>query len=274
MSSPLDALVGPCAVVAALATSALALASPGSPELVTLRSAHFTVAAPPGTYAASRLADIAAAREAALTSLARLFGVDPPDDIRLTLYPDEASKRAATGHSGLGWAEGRSVVEVYNDSIRLDPYHELAHIVGALVGRPPALLDEGFAVYLSERLGADALALLGQPGVRLREAGCRLVASDEALPLETLVDFASLGAPEARGPISYPQSASFVEHLVEVHGLEKLLLAYGRLKSPDGPAARRENREELARIYGRSLAQLEADWRRDVCGDASSSMTP
>jgi hypothetical protein len=237
-------------------------------RLVHTRTRHFDVYATPGSVAAADLKAIAHSREAALAAVARLFDVPSPEGIRLTLFPDEATKKAATGHAGLGWAEGKAIEEVYNLKTKLDPYHELAHIVGASLGRPPAMIDEGFAVYVSERLGADALALLGHPNTPISTVGCMLVSQGQALPLERLFDLTELGSVTSNGPISYPQSASIVKYLVDTHGLEHFRLAYRRLRSSTLPDIRSANRAAFARLYGTSLPDVEAAWRRSVC-DAS-----
>ena len=76
------------------------------------------------------------------------------------MFPDAKSKKEETGNPGDGWAFSNNIVEVYNEKTKLDPFHELAHIISGEVGNPPAMLDEGFAIYVSEKLGTDALKYL------------------------------------------------------------------------------------------------------------------
>ena len=160
-------------------------------------------------------------KSSALIEIAGLLDVAPPARVTLIFYRDEETKKQDTGHAGLGWAEGNTIIEVLNDDTQLDPFHELVHVVGAALGHPPALWDEGFAVYASERLGADALGPSGQPGISVRTAGCNLVRTNQALPLAQLFDFTELGSRETRGPISHPQSGSFVQYLIETYGLPR-----------------------------------------------------
>ncbi len=244
------------------------------PPAVHVHTRHFDVYATAGSPAAADLEAIARSREEALEAIARLFDAPPPQGIRLTLFPDERTKKNATGHSGLGWAEGKVMEEVYNRDVRLDPYHELVHVVGAPVGHPPAFLDEGFAVYVAERLGADALALLGFPGTTIRAAGCQLVSQRQALPLEQLFDFTELGSPESQGPISYPQSASVVKYLIDTYGLPPFRLAYRRLRGSSLPEVRSANRSDFTRLYGKSPAQIESDWIGSVCGATPGPSLP
>jgi hypothetical protein len=230
-----------------------------------LHTRHFDLYAATGSPAETDLETIARSREEALSAVARLFETSPPKGIRLTFYRDEATKKAATGHAGLGWAEGKVIEEVYSSEIHLDPYHELAHIVGASVGHPPALIDEGFAVYISEHLGADALALLGHPNTPINVVGCKLISDQLNLPLEQLFDFTELGSPESKGPISYPQSASVIKYLVDTYGLRCLLLAYRTLRGSHEPSVRSSNRLEFSRIYGQSVPAIEDAWMHTTC---------
>ena len=129
-----------------------------------LESAHFLIYCFPDSLAARDIGHIAQQRDRGFEKIADLLGVRTDSKIRLFLFPDEQSKKAETGHQGAGWAFGNSVVEVYNEKTKLDPYHETAHILASQLGSPAALFSEGFAAYVSELLGADALKELGSPG--------------------------------------------------------------------------------------------------------------
>ena len=43
---------------------------------------------------------------------------------------------------------GNTIVEIYNKAQKLDPYHETVHVLMRSFGSPPALFNEGFAVYM------------------------------------------------------------------------------------------------------------------------------
>lgn len=235
------------------------------PTNVHLRSDHFDASAAQGSAAARELQTIVNGREKAFAEIADLFDVHPDIEITLLFFPDQESKKRATGHSGLGWAEGTSIVEVYNDTIKLDPYHELVHIIGGVIGRPPAFLDEGAAVYFSERLGADALKLLGRPGTSIDEAACRIISSGTAVPLDSLFDFTELGSAKSRGPVSYPQSASIVKFLVERYGMKRFRRAYRELHNPIESSLRMDNRSVFKSIYGKTAGEIESEWRLQLC---------
>ena len=65
----------------------------------------------------------------------------------------------------MGWAFGDNIVEVYNDESKLDPYHEIVHIIARhLYGYTVAALNEGLAVYLSVLLNDTLIRdSLGEP---------------------------------------------------------------------------------------------------------------
>jgi len=120
-------------------------------------------------------------------------GITGAGRIRLVLYPDSATKTSQTGHVGSGFASARTIIEIFNDSVQLDPYHEVAHIVGGERGSPPAVLDEGFAVYVSQSLGADALKYLGAPGATVSQVVCGYLRSGTLIPLGRLFRFTDRG---------------------------------------------------------------------------------
>jgi hypothetical protein len=229
-------------------------------EFTHLEAGHLDIWARRGSLAERDLDSIAVRRERALSDVARLLDVVPPDTVRLVFYPDSASKTSETGHIGAGLAFGATLVEIYNDSIRLDPYHELVHIIAIRLGEPPALLTEGFAVYTSERLGADALALLGSPGREVDSAACGFARGGSLIPLDSLFDFTEIGSAKSRPTVAYAQAASLVKFLVETYGVVPFRQAYRTLVSSDSAVARERNRAEFSRIFGASLGEVERRW--------------
>jgi hypothetical protein len=130
------------------------------------------------------------------------------------------TKEQETGHRGAGWAFGNVIVEVFNEQTQLDPYHEVAHVVARQLGNPPALLNEGFAVYLSERMGGDALEHLGSPGLRVNEVVHQNRMAGKYIPLVRLLTFTEIGTVDSRPEIAYAEAGSFVKFLVEEFGVE------------------------------------------------------
>lgn len=218
-----------------------------------------------GSLAARNLERIAAERTSAMEALEELLGVTGPDAVRMVFYGDEETKIEQTGHRGVGWATGSTIVEVHNDSIQLDPYHELAHIVAAEAASPPPFLGEGFAIYATERLGADALRYLGNPGRSAHQVTCEARREGRFIPLVELVALDNIGSDESRAGLEYAEAGSFVRYLVESRGLDVFRAAYGTLA---GGAEVKENLRRLRTVSGARVEELEREWLEAVgaCG--------
>lgn len=218
-----------------------------------------------GSRAETDAQEILTTRLDAMRRIARWLQVPAPDHVRLVLYPDAETKTRQTRHHGTAYAYGTTLVEIYNDSVRMDPFHELAHIVAGALGSPPALLNEGFAVYAAQRLGADALAFLGAPGESVDQRACSFSAA-QRVPLPELLGYTEIGSDESRPLISYPQSASIVKYLVETHGMTQFREAFRTMEATDDPAGRRANLGRFEELYG-PAGQVEAAWLHTACGD-------
>ncbi len=214
-----------------------------------------------GSLADRQIDAIAAARLRALHRIETLLAAPEPSRIRLVFYPDAQTKLEQTGHRGVGWALGSTLVEVYNDSVRLDPYHELAHVVAGEVGSPPPLLAEGFAIYATERLGGDALAFLGLPGRTVDEVVCGVAGSDDFIPLRDLLALDNIGSTAERAGREYAEAGSFVRYLVASAGWPRFRRAYAEL---DGDATSQENMEKLRTVYGLGVPATEGLAPRSV----------
>ena len=159
----------------------------------------------------------------------------------------------------MGWATNDLIVEIYNDRQRLDPYHELAHIVAGQVGNPPAVLDEGFATYAAELLGADALEHLGHAGRTVDQATCDLARRGKRMPLDSLLRVSEFGSADAPGDIMYPQGASAVKFLIENFGTERFRAAFA---APWLDASTRE--ATFTRAFGVPSAVADQRWMQSL----------
>lgn len=216
-----------------------------------------------GSLAEARLEATAGERMRSLEATEELLDVRAPERIRLVFYPDQATKLEDTGHRGVGLARDSTLVEVYNDSVRMDPFHEMVHVLGAAAGDPPPLLGEGLAVYVSESLGGDALEFLGAPGLSPDRVTCRVAGTSEFVPLDELLTLDNIPGDSARAVREYAEAGSFVKHLIEGRGLERFRQAYGIVPGQDGAEARRES---LRALYGTGVRELEREWLGAVAG--------
>lgn len=222
---------------------------------------HFDIYAWRGSAGARQMPAIATDREQALRRIAETLAVPFTGRIRLVLYPDSATKTTQTGHIGNGFASGRTIIEIFNDSVQLDPYHEVAHIVAGERGSPPALFDEGFAVYVSQSLGADALKYLGAPGKTVSQVVCGYLASGEVIPLTRLFRFTDIGSDSTLPSIAYPEAASVTAFLIEQYGIERFRDVYARLRNTTNAMDLRRNEQIFEQSYGRPIGAVDPAWR-------------
>ena len=178
----------------------------------------------------------------------------------MVFFEDRSSKQRATGHQGAGWAYGRTIVEVYNDQEKSDPYHETAHILMGAVGRPPAVFNEGFAVYLSEKLGGHALEGLSGGQATIYQRVKELKSKGDWIELPQLLTFTQIGPAETRPTVSYVEAASFDKFLIDTYGKDKFLQAYRSLQNSDKKAVQEENVKKLEQICGKPLQTLQQQW--------------
>jgi len=215
-------------------------------------SRHFLIYYFPDSVAAHDIDRIAAERDRGFEKIADFLGLQSDRTIRLFLFPDEELKKKETGHQGAGWAFDGNIVEVYNDKIKLDPYHETAHILSHQLGSPAALFDEGFAVHISEFLGADALRELGSPGKTCDQAVAEGRARGDFIPLERLLSFDDIGSEPTRPSTSYPEACSVVRFLVHRYGSNEFREAFATIAAGDQKA--------FEKVYGASPADVERAW--------------
>ena len=110
---------------------------------------HFDIYYFKNSTAEKQIDQIADEKEKGYKEICQFLEKDTDIRIRMIFFEDDVSKQNATGHQGAGWAFGNTIVEIYNEEQKLDPYHETTHILMNPFGRPPALFNEGFAVYMS-----------------------------------------------------------------------------------------------------------------------------
>ncbi len=233
------------------------------PKLEKRTTKHFDIYYFRDSTAEKEIEQIAADKERGLSEICQFLGVTSKVRIQLVLFEDGQRKHWETGHQGNGWAFGDTIVEVYNEKTKLDPYHETIHILMRPFGNPPALFNEGFAVYMSERLGAGSLRYLGGGESKIYERVKELKAKNELWELKELVGFIEIGSMKTRPPIAYPQAASFVKFLVETYGKERFLELY---KTLENGRDNEQNIERLERICNRAFPELEREWMAVISG--------
>jgi hypothetical protein len=228
---------------------------------VRAQSERLDAYAEPQSLAAASLPQILAERELAIDRLEALFDVRLDRRLALVFFATEESKLKATGHQGWGWALNDIIVEVHNAQIRLEPYHELSHIVSARLGSPPALFDEGAAVYVTERFGGDPMSEFDHPGMSIDTVVALNIDAGHYVPMRDVFAFSEIGSPKTQGTLTYPQAGSFVSFLVSQFGEAAFRSAFRRLRSSDDPAQIVENARTFREIFGVTIEDAEKDWR-------------
>jgi hypothetical protein len=239
------------------------------PKMESRRTVHFDFFFEKGSTAAREAEQIASERESGHKAISDLLGIAGDIRIRLVFFEDPATKYRETGHQGTGWAYDTTVVEVFNPATRLDPFHEVCHILTGGLGDPPALFNEGLAVYVSERLGAPALKQLGGDILRVDDRVGQIRSQGHFMPLDKVIRFTEIGSEESKGSISYAEAASFVKFLVEQFGIQKFLASYKSLENSDDATVQEKNLEVLREIYGMSLSELEGRWLKSLTSPPS-----
>jgi hypothetical protein len=230
------------------------------PTMDKRRTTHFDIYYFKDSTAEKEIDQVAEQKDKGFGEICRFLGKDSAVRICLVLFEDGQTKHWETGHQGLGWAYGNTIVEVYNKQEQLDPYHETTHILMRPFGNPPALFNEGFAVYISERLGAHALEDLGGGLSTIFQRVRELKSKGEWIELKELITYTEIGSRESRPFVAYPEAAAFVKFLIDEYGKDKFLCAYKVLRNSNDETIQKQNIKTLKQIYGKSLTELEKEW--------------
>ncbi len=224
------------------------------------KARHFDIYYKKKSTAEHDIDKIADERDSGYEEICKFLGIE--SDIRITLafYEDMETKRNETGHQGAGMARGTNIVEVYNKKMQLDPFHETTHVLTNDIGNPPAIFNEGFATYMSERLGSPPLKNLSGGDSSLYERVRELKSKGDWIPLEELVTYTDIGPGWSRPPVAYPEAGAFVKFLIDTYGKEKFFEVYKNFTNSEIKSILKQNEEKLKKIYGFSLADLEEQW--------------
>ncbi|MBN1344599.1 MAG: hypothetical protein JXQ73_18050 [Phycisphaerae bacterium] len=230
------------------------------PTLEKRRTDRFDVYYFMNSTAARNIDKIAETRERGYRRICESLGLNSHERICLVLFEDEQTKLRHTGHQGSGMASGAMIAEVYNRKVQLDPYHETVHVLMRHQGNPPALLNEGLAVYMSERLGAAPLKHLSGGSMTVYQRARGLRSQGQWIPLVELLTYTEIGSSKSRPPVAYAEAGAFVKFLIETRGKDRFLRAYQTLQNSSNETVHQRNVERLSGIYGLPLEELERRW--------------
>jgi hypothetical protein len=221
---------------------------------------HFRIYCYKNSLSEKEINQIAEARESGFRKISDQLQTTYNDKIILMFYPNAEIKTYETGHTGSGLADGNYIVEIYNDSIKLNPFHETAHIIAGELGDPPTLFNEGFAVYISEALGRDSIESPNTPSKKINDVTAENLHNNNLIPLANLFTFTEIGSVESQYAIAYPEAGSFVKFIIEKYGMEKFRKTFESLKNSSDPIIINNNRKKFEEIYNISLSNMEILW--------------
>ena len=219
-------------------------------ELLNKKSPHFNIYYYPDSTAEREIDLIISQREKAYQKIAEYL--DFRDELSIDLYFFENAdlKREITGHTGAGWAYDTSMVEVYNATVKVNPYHELVHVfTQSVYGYTVSAFNEGFAVYMCKLLGDDTYD----------EKMKKFYENGELLTLPQLLSV-SIGNSGSKPLISYPQAASFVEFIIFKLGKAVFFDLYVALHCNYTAESIAYNIETIENAYGQKIGTIEKEW--------------
>ncbi len=237
--------------------SATRAVEPAAPTIRLLqRTQHFEVFLAQGSLRRAEALRLAQRLEPTLAAVAQRFGTPFDARERIYLLPPQ---RGICAVRGLTFSRLRQIKLYYGPGTNIDQMqailaHEFVHQLqrerfGDQVHQAAdMILIEGWAMVASDNFARTPDGAEPRWRARLRE----VVARNELLPLT--VDLEQDCRTTTRNSI-YDQWASFVDFLEKQYGTEQLAAVN---RSGTG---RRAGSADYAGIYGKSFAELEAEWR-------------
>ena len=228
------------------------------------KTEHFNIYYYPESFAKKEIEHIAVQREKAYGDISTFLNAVTNTHIDLYLFDDAIVKETETGHTrkGAGWAFDNIMVEIYTESIKCHPYHELAHIIATdTLGYTISFLCEGLAVYLScHFLNKD---FGDEVNYNIHEKVARYHAENELFSLKELFSI-QIGAIGSKNLVSYPQAGVIFEYLLNSYGKEKVFTLYKSLYSDFSNEGVAANIKEFERICGKPVEQINKEWLNTI----------
>jgi len=229
---------------------------------------HFNIHYYPGSVAEKEADIIGRDREKAFQNILAFFRISSlPFKVDLFLFNDARTKEKVTGHRGAGWAFDTTMVEIYSETTKVNPNHELVHVIADhIYGETASAFSEGLAVYLCNHFNT----MRSQDGINgdYRKKVSRYQEQNKLFPLARLFSF-NIGTSDSKPFISYPQAASFVAYAIDKLGMEGFLKLYASLDSGNKEGIVRSNIAKIEKAFGRALDDIETDWRGTIMEKAA-----
>lgn len=225
-------------------------------------TSHFNVYYFPNSTAEKEIELFCTQREDAYKKIAEFMQFNKNIEIDIYLYEDSETKTAETGHTGAGWAYGSVIIEVYNAQQKVNPIHELVHIIaGVQHGYSVSAFSEGLAVYLCNLLNDNSMddVVNGRYSDKVKQ----FYLDTQLFSLADLMTF-QIGSVVSRPRISYPQAAAFVEYSISILGIKRFFELYSALKNDYTADGIEANILELEMAYGKKISDIEKCWIESI----------
>lgn len=235
-----------------------------SKMLLSQKTAHFNIYYYPSSTAEKEIESIAAQREKAYADTADFLNTTATITIDLYLFPDAATKEQETHHRGTGWAFDTVMVEIYNETVKCHPYHELVHVFAdTLYGATVSCFSEGLAVFVSECLYnrdfGDSVNYNTDKKVKEFYKEGRLFSIKDLFSLQ-------IGESCSIPQVGYPQSASLVGYLYKILGKATFFALYQDLQDVYSAKGVAQNIAIFESYLGTSVEQVNCDWLENTIG--------
>lgn len=185
--------------------------------------------------------------EESIRVLGEYLQTEVPEDIRYFKYRDLDTMEEYTARRLNAFRNGTTIHSIWPTE-----RHELVHVLADEWGKPPHLLGEGLAVFLSGQWQ-------GEP---VREYARRLAATKDWIPLTSLLTAKQfVQKPDL---VTYAIAGAFVEWVDTAYGREAIRELYSSL-DVHGTAA--QNRATLERVLKLSVEDAETELLRHIRGN-------
>jgi hypothetical protein len=187
----------------------------------------------------------------------REIGLASVPKIQYFKYLNRSHLHALTGQAGNAWADP-ATFSIH--TIWPTDNHEVVHLYASRFGSPTALFSEGFAVahQVNPAAGDFEPKWSSTPvhtwARRFRQEG-RLI------PVADLIETSDFRRFDDN--MTYPEAGSFIRHLIDEYGLDKMLELF-RSGTPNQTEG--EVRAIFLRVYGISVETAEESWMRFLDG--------
>ena len=229
-----------------------------SKTLPLYKTKHFNIYYYPNSYAEKQIEAIAVQREKAYSDIALFLNTHIEMNMDLYLFNDAETKESETNHIGNGWAFANVMVEIYNETTKCHPYHELVHIFAIeLYGNAVSLFSEGLAVYISEYFCNYDFG--DYVNFNTHEKVKKFYETNRLFTLKEMFAF-QIGTSISKPKISYPQAASIIKYIYGVLGNDKFYCLYKTLNADYPDEGIEKNIFEFEKCMGKPVEQVYDDW--------------